>query len=64
MKINRMASEMSAPEWAFSSNDEAQRDFIDNVYIDKKDIERVANCDFDEDRIVAERTALLPAIPG
>ena len=60
MKINRMASEKNAPDWAFqvdNSND-VQKDFIDNVYVDQNDIERLASCDFDEDRIVAERSLI------
>jgi len=59
MKINRMASEKSVPDWAFNKADDGvQRDFIENVYVDQNDIKRIANCDFDEDRVVAERSII------
>lgn len=58
MKINRMATEKSVPDWAFGMDDEVQKEFIDNVYVDKADIQRVANCDWDEDRVVTERSII------
>lgn len=60
MKINRMALENNIPDWAFGSNseDEAQKDFIDNAYIDQRDIDRISNCEFDEDRMVTERNII------
>ncbi|TRZ80661.1 hypothetical protein D4R86_03950 [bacterium] len=60
MKINRMASEKEVPDWAFGldSNNDVQKDFIENVYINKNDIGRIANCNFDENRIVTERNII------
>jgi len=55
-----MASEKEVPDWAFEldNKNDVQRDFIENVYINKNDIGRVANCDFDENRIVTERNII------
>jgi len=58
MKINRMATEKNAPDWAFNSDEEAQKGFIENVYVDNEDVKRLANCDFDEARVVAERNII------
>jgi len=60
MKINRMASEKEVPDWAFGldNNNDVQTDFIENVYINKNDLGRIANCIFDENRIVIERNII------
>ena len=59
MKISRMASEKQVPDWAFGLKDnDVEQDFIDNVYINEKDISRMANCSFDDDRIVIERNII------